>query len=83
MRKANRIARKRARRNHEPISKQEMKVLELLRHGKIHKEIGNELNIATSTVSKHVNNVSHRLKVNKETALINKYLHNKHGIIDF
>jgi len=75
--------RKQARKDFGPISKQEVRVLEHLRNGKTAKEIGRELFIAPSTVSTHIHNVSKKWKVNKETALVNKYVMRKFGNLDF
>jgi len=74
LRKRNRISRK-SRRDYPSISRQEINVIEYLRTGLTHKEVACRLHIETSTVSKHVQNVSKRFKINKETALIDRYLH--------
>lgn len=56
-------------RHREPISRRERDIVRSLSYGKTHKEIGTEMFIATTTVSKHIQNAGRKLNINKETAL--------------
>jgi len=83
IRKSNRQQRKLRRRHPEPISRQETKVMEHVRKGLTHKEIGAKMFIAPSTVSTHVRNISRKWQTKNEPELVDKYLHRKYGLFDF
>ena len=82
IRHANR-QRKLAKRNFPALTRREVEVMEFLCKGKVHKEIGKELHRSEKTVHKHVQNISKRYGVNKETALVAKYQVQKYGILEF
>lgn len=52
------------------LSKQEKRVLELLKEGKSNKEISSELNIEVSTVKSHLNKIYSRMEVKSRKELI-------------
>jgi DNA-binding NarL/FixJ family response regulator len=47
-------------------------VLQLLSKGFLYKEIGDKLNIATSTVKRHLSHIYQKLQVQNKTEAINK-----------
>ncbi|WP_395053682.1 response regulator [Flavobacterium sp.] len=56
----------------ELISKRELEVLELLSKGFLYKEIADKLNIAISTVKRHLNHIYAKLQVQNKTEAVNK-----------
>ena len=46
-----------------PLSKQELKVLEVLSTGKLYKEIALDMEISINTVKKHLKNIYRKLEV--------------------
>ncbi|RZJ71029.1 response regulator transcription factor [Flavobacterium sp.] len=60
----------------EILSKREHEVLELLSKGFLYKEIAEKLNIAISTVKRHLNNVYSKLQVQNKVEAVNR-LYNK------
>jgi DNA-binding NarL/FixJ family response regulator len=83
MRKSNRQSRKREKRFKEPLSRREWEVVVNLSYGKTHKQIGTELFIATTTVSKHIQNVMRDMDIDKETLLSRRVTELQNGIIPF
>jgi DNA-binding NarL/FixJ family response regulator len=61
----------------ENLSHRELEILDMLVKGKLYKEIGVELNIATETVRKHVYNVYKKLHVNNRVEAYNKFYGNE------
>jgi DNA-binding NarL/FixJ family response regulator len=48
------------------LTSREREIIELLRKGRSHKQIAAELNIASRTVSKHVENIYEKMGVNRK-----------------
>ena len=82
IRKSNRM-RSRINRNFEALTSAEVLVMELLRKGNCHKEIGDKIHRSPKTISTHARNIQRKYNVRKETAAVDIYLHRKHGILDF
>ena len=75
IRHQNRINRKVARRrNHDSLSSQERRVIELVRNGFVHKQIADKMCIAETTVSKHVQNMMPKLRAKNAPHMVNNYL---------
>ena len=70
----------RKRRQYYPLTESEEKVCMPLSYGKTHKEIANDLDIATNTVSKHIQNAMGKLGINKETALSRRITEQQNGL---
>jgi DNA-binding NarL/FixJ family response regulator len=62
------------RKNFENLSAREMQVLEKLAKGRLYKEIADDLNVTTDTVSKHVQGIYRKLHVHTRTEAVAKYL---------
>lgn len=77
--KESRTDRKQRRRFY-PLTASEEKVCMPLSYGKTHKEIADDLDIATNTVSKHIQNAMGKLGINKETALSRRITEQQHGL---
>lgn len=63
-----------------PLTEAEERVCMPLSYGKTHKEIGADLDIATNTVSKHIQNAMGKLGLNKETALSRRMTEQQNGL---
>lgn len=59
------------------LTKQELKILELVAKGYLNKEIANLLNIKEGTVKQHNYNIFNKLEVNNRTEATAKYLESK------
>jgi len=57
----------------EKLTKQEAKVVSLIKEAKTNKEIAMELSISTSTVKTHINNIYKKLEVKSRQELIEFY----------
>ncbi|MFT3910856.1 MAG: helix-turn-helix transcriptional regulator [Ferruginibacter sp.] len=58
------------------LSKQEKKILISLSSGSLYKEIAADHSISINTVKKHLKNIYRKLRVNKRTLAIEKFLAN-------
>src|SRR5215831_7163097 len=56
------------------LSVRENEILHLLAEGLLYKEIADQLNITTGTVSQHIHNIYEKLHVQNRTEAINKFL---------
>jgi DNA-binding NarL/FixJ family response regulator len=58
---------------HETLTSREYEILESLVKGRLYKEIGQDMNISTETVRKHVYNVYRKLHINNRVEAYNKF----------
>jgi DNA-binding NarL/FixJ family response regulator len=63
----------------EKLSQREYEILEALVKGRLYKEIGQDMNISTETVRKHVYNVYRKLHINNRVEAYNKFFGNGGG----
>lgn len=63
----------------ETLSQREYEILEALVKGRLYKEIGQDMNISTETVRKHVYNVYKKLHINNRIEAYNKFFGNSGG----
>jgi DNA-binding NarL/FixJ family response regulator len=64
----------------EKLSQREYEILEALVKGRLYKEIGQDMNISTETVRKHVYNVYKKLHINNRIEAYNKFFGNGGGV---
>lgn len=58
---------------HETLTPREYEILEFLVKGRLYKEIGQDMNISTETVRKHVYNIYRKLHINNRLEAYNKF----------
>ena len=63
----------------ESLSQREFEILEALVKGRLYKEIGQDMNISTETVRKHVYNVYRKLHINNRVEAYNRFFGNGGG----
>lgn len=63
----------------ETLSQREFEILEALVKGRLYKEIGQDMNISTETVRKHVYNVYRKLHINNRVEAYNRFFGNGGG----
>lgn len=60
------------------FTNREKQIIYLLIRNKSSKEMGNQLNISSRTIEKHIENIKYKLNVNSKSDIINKILENQH-----
>ena len=63
----------------ENLSQREYEILEALVKGRLYKEIGQDMNISTETVRKHVYNIYRKLHINNRLEAYNRFFGNGSG----
>src|SRR5512133_1941747 len=63
-----------------PLTERQREALYRLSYGKVAKQIGTDLNIATNTARKHIQNALGNLELNKETAGVRWFVETENNI---